>query len=403
MALSLAKPKVILSESSSPFSSFPRKRESTSFSTLSLDEAWRNPGNKNRFMDCGAGAPPPELRCPPNDLFSKAKSMETLNRLFSVAHISPPMVCSNLVLAQKYPLSIKGISGCIELPKPATNESRREGGRLLLEAPESYSKPEQDKEVRWGYAAYLKSHQCGIEHAYIYFDVPRNEQRKQANEIHQGLPEWRNNFVGYVGLLTKHALYEDVVIQNYEQLAAQLFTFSDTGEKIRPHDQTPLNILFVVGNPDVAVTPSILAHASAIASDPMPSEYRLQLAAYDAFGRRNYRQAIVETAAAAEICLTSAIAQKFQQDGVSYGTKLLERFRMLSGRFELARILQLQLPALDFKTLLVEPRNDVMHKGATADNAIAKKAIDSCDQLLCSLTPIPPPRTGQIDKNTPCT
>jgi len=298
------------------------------------------------------------------------------------------MVCSNSVLAQKYPLSIKGISGYIELPKPATNDSRREGNSLLLEPPESYSKPEQDKEVRWGYASYLKAHQCGVERVYIYFDVPRNEQRKQANEIHRGLLEWRNNFVGYVELLTKQALYEDVLVQNYEQLSVQLFTFSDTGEKIRPHDQTPLNIFFVVGNPDVAVMPAIIARAAAIASDPMPSEYRLQLASYDAFGRRNYRQAIVETAAAAEICLTSEIAHKFQQDGVSYGTKLLKKFRMLSGRFELARILQLPLPALDFQTLLVEPRNDVMHKGVIADNAIAKKAIDSCNQLLGSLTPM---------------
>jgi len=313
-------------------------------------------------------------------------------RVFSVAHLEGGIPCAESTLGLQLQINVNGVEGRLEMPKAATQESGREGTTPLLTSPESYRRSADDGNVTWGHATFPnKPRVCAVERVFLYFDVPKHQEKLKANALHAGLLTWRNSFVGYLHLLTKYRLYPDILIQDYEQLSVQLFAHLPDGRKIRPHDQTPLKVMIVTGNPDVSVKKEDLVVAARRASSGMPPEYELQLASYQAFARKDHRHAIIETAAAAEICLTSAIAQKLQADGISYGDKLLFRFRMLGGRFELARMLKLVPVNIDFQKLLIDPRNDVMHKGAAPDRATAQKAINCCDDLLASLSPLASP------------
>jgi hypothetical protein len=310
-------------------------------------------------------------------------------RLFSVAHLGEGIPCAESTLGLRLHINVNSVEGWLEMPKPATQESGREGTTPLLASPESYTLSADDKDLLWGHATFPnKPAVCAVQRVFLYFDVPKHLEKAHANTLHAGLLNWRNSFVGHLHLLTKHRLYPDILIQNYEQLSVQLFTHTSDGRKIRPHGQTPLTIMIVTGNPDTSAKEDSLAIAARHASLEIPAEYALQLASYQAFGRKDHRHAIIETAAAAEICLTSAIAQRLQAGGIGYGDKLLSRFRMLGGRFELARMLQIPLGDIDFQKQLIDLRNDVVHKGMAPDHVTAQRAIKCCDDLLAKLSPL---------------
>ena len=105
--------------------------------------------------------------------------------------------------------------------------------------------------------------------------------------------------------------------------------------------------------------------------------------------RRNedYRKAIIEGATALEVCLTARILEEFDTQGISFGEKLLQKFRMLGGRFELIRLIGVSLPEKDYATLVINPRNDVVHRAAFPDKALANQVITEVEELLQLFSP----------------
>jgi len=111
------------------------------------------------------------------------------------------------------------------------------------------------------------------------------------------------------------------------------------------------------------------------------------LEAYRAYAREDYRKSILESATAVELCLTNRIKNEFEVIGLSFGEKLLKKFRMLGGRFELIRLLEIELPEIDYQKLLIDPRNEVVHKAHFPDGSIASKVIEVSEGLLALFSP----------------
>ena len=116
-------------------------------------------------------------------------------------------------------------------------------------------------------------------------------------------------------------------------------------------------------------------------------EYRVLLEAYRAMYLGDYRKAIIESATSAEMALTGGIKRALSEKNVTFGDQLLRKFRMLSGRLELARIVGVTLPNCDFKSHLVDPRNDVIHRAEFASEFRAMNAIKVVDELLSTISP----------------
>ena len=60
---------------------------------------------------------------------------------------------------------------------------------------------------------------------------------------------------------------------------------------------------------------------------------------------------------------------------------------MLSGRFELVRLLGIALPEKDYVTLIVNPRNDVIHRADFPSKALSNQAITEVEELLRLFSP----------------
>jgi hypothetical protein len=115
--------------------------------------------------------------------------------------------------------------------------------------------------------------------------------------------------------------------------------------------------------------------------------YRMLLEAYSARRTEDYRKAIIEAATALEICLTMRILDEFNAQGISFGEKLLQKFRMLGGRFELVKLLDISLPDKDYSTLVINPRNEVIHRASFPDKQLANQVIAEVEELLHLFSP----------------
>jgi len=60
---------------------------------------------------------------------------------------------------------------------------------------------------------------------------------------------------------------------------------------------------------------------------------------------------------------------------------------MLGGRFELIKLLGVALPNKDYEVLVNKPRNDVVHRGAFPNKALANQVVTEVEGLLRLFSP----------------
>ena len=130
-----------------------------------------------------------------------------------------------------------------------------------------------------------------------------------------------------------------------------------------------------------------LGHASE--GDQPPLARALMTTAIRAAVTANWRVAIIDAATAVEVALTAGMATRLSDEASSRVTKaLVDRTRTLGNRVDLARKLGMPLPA-KIKEDLVQPRNSVVHQGATATSADAKAAISAAWTVIHEYDSLP--------------
>lgn len=90
-----------------------------------------------------------------------------------------------------------------------------------------------------------------------------------------------------------------------------------------------------------------------------------------AFFNEDYKKAITVCSPALEAALLTGIEDFAKKKNIYFLEKLLKKYRMLGGYFALANDIDMTLPTQDYKTALVELRNNVVHNGydPTAEEA----------------------------------
>ncbi|RJX34670.1 MAG: hypothetical protein C4531_03600 [Desulfurivibrio sp.] len=208
-----------------------------------------------------------------------------------------------------------------------------------------------------------------------------------TQEIYAAFDSWRRLFEQYVKLLTTQGTRNSISGGDGPGRLELLFEV-DSGIKYISRSTAPILILEISGN-DESLHLEQMKKAALLASKGLSPrlQYRMLLEAYSARRNEDYRKAIIEGATALEVCLTMRILEEFNTQGISFGEKLLQKFRMLGGRFELIRLLGISLPEKDYSTLIINPRNDVIHHAAFPDKALANQVIREVEELLQLFSP----------------
>lgn len=115
-------------------------------------------------------------------------------------------------------------------------------------------------------------------------------------------------------------------------------------------------------------------------------EHRLLNDARMSFAYNDYRKAIIDASAVIEIVLTKKIENELGKYGIAFKNKLLKKFKMLGGKFELIDILGIELPKFN-KADVLEPRNKVAHAGFFPSSKEARTILDIAESLTELFSP----------------
>lgn len=314
-----------------------------------------------------------------------------MKKLYTIISFEPPITCSMDCLGNRETIEISGLEGTLEMPGPPDwSDSPKDPLNIPLAAPhDAVSWKLGNDSIFWGRPTCYPTGMSDIYRVLLTFEVDDELLDDYSEKIRRNLDRWKKLFVDYVELITKQRRYTNIGISKDDGAHYQIFFEADDGKLIRTRNSSVGEIVAIRQDENDALKGQQFKHICRLASRGAPPiEYQLQLDAYRALFNADYRKAIIETAVAAETALTNSIRSKLITSGIGYADQLIEKFRMLGGRLELAKIIQLELPNIDFKSVLVYPRNDVIHRGEYKDASIALSAIKATDALLNKFCPL---------------
>jgi len=311
-------------------------------------------------------------------------------QLFGIIKFEPSLICSKETLGQSVQISVAGNIGKLTLPAlPEWTDNEKDPLHMVLIPPEKANTWKRGEEkLYWGSPVSYPSGESHVRKGLIEFNLTSEQTEQKSQDIYQEFPHWINLFKKYVVLLTKQNTKRNIEVKNNSN-ALELLLDND-GDLSLVSRKKAVEIVVYLSNSDESLHLDELKEACHFASSQfLPRlEYEMLLESYFARENADYRKAIIEAAAALEICLTSRIAEEFIAQKINFGEKLSQKYRMLSGKFELIRLLDIQIPDKDYAALILNPRNQVIHKAIYPDAKLANQVIREVEEILKRFSPI---------------
>ena len=229
---------------------------------------------------------------------------------------------------------------------------------------------------------------ANVTRALIEFKALPDDFEAAAQRIYDNVGRWLYLFEQYVALLTEPKTRSRV--PSATNHADRIEILADDGHELRHiQNDKPRGFTIYMSETDESLHLENLKEACRLSSVGVSPrlEYQLMLEAYSARRNADYRKAIIEAATALEVSLTNRALEEFRTLKISFGTGLLKKFRTLNGRLELVRLLSIPFPEKDYKSLIVDPRNYVVHKADFPGERLTDQVIAEVEQLLRLFSP----------------
>ncbi|MBD3653362.1 hypothetical protein [Kangiella sp.] len=312
-----------------------------------------------------------------------------MRKVLGVLEFTESLYCAADSLGKTTSISFAGIKGKLTLPSlPEFGENEAHPLNKPLLGPEpARTWKRGDELLYWGKPVSYPEVTASVELALLEFSLELDNYDASTQKIYNSSGEWLRIFEDYVKLITKQGT-RNIVFSN--DMPGNLELIFCEGAKFEPVSNNSSTYISVeMSSDDMSLHFDQYENAAKLASQFLQPglQYRMLLESYGARKREDYRKAIIEAASALEVCLTMRIKEEFNAQGISFGEKLLQKFRMLGGRFELASLLGINLPDKDYKSLILNPRNNVIHRAEFPDKGLANQVINEVEELLYLLTP----------------
>lgn len=236
---------------------------------------------------------------------------------------------------------------------------------------------------KWGYLMSYPDMISQINNIIIAF--PSGNEDEICNYIE----EWLNLLFKYCKLISRIIVFNDN--PNKIIIGGPLRLFSIVNNEVikinRTYSSATLNIQ--IKTKENAISLNQLTLAIKLASNrPINLEDELILSAYNELENNNYRKCVIEAGTSLEVLLTKRIEEEFINQNITFGDKLLEKYKTLSGRFELLNALGVRLPTSDYKTKIIKHRNVAVHTGSTLTKETAKEVIKETEKYIDEFYPL---------------
>ncbi|HPK33395.1 MAG TPA: hypothetical protein PK510_13305 [Ottowia sp.] len=321
-------------------------------------------------------------------------------RLYGILELKPSLVCHEDLLGATFAIAVNGIAGNLHIPgSPSKLDALADHLNVPLVPPsDAATWQHRGDPIPWGvrYAVRYPDGHPEVRRVLLTFDVRAEQFQEASIELRNDFNRWLAHLKEVLDLLSKRCLIGPTYhVWDPAPKDLDLFAWGPDGKQKRARGVNVSHVTALSEVPDAVPRHEHFRVACALASSgtPLPSPYQFQLAAYRAFEANDYRKAVVETAVAAEIALTNTIKRRLSSDGLAYAQSIMKKFRMLSGRIELAQAMTLPLPT-NLKDTLVEPRNRVAHQGYEPTIEESRNAICATDEILIAQLPLAPSHSG---------
>jgi hypothetical protein len=316
-----------------------------------------------------------------------------MHNLYSIFEFKFPIGVSKSALGKIYPIKIAGVSGFIHTPhSPLWTENESEPLRRLLTAPEVAIRWKQGCEpIFWGKPnSYPEGDSCLHK---VIFEFNVDDFEFKGKLIYESFISWLNLLLDYIEIMTNQNVRIEQTLNVYGDQFS-LFHLSKEGKRKRISEN--IEIIINLEGWQRNISDVVLSKSCNLASSCLQPKlpYRLYLEANRAFLQKDYRKTLIECGTAIENALTESIIAELIRIGKTedeIGILLNRKCnKTLGGRFNLADS-QLKLDLLqqqyDYRKLLIEPRNEVVHEAKFITRSVARLAIEYTNKLLCEISP----------------
>jgi hypothetical protein len=319
-------------------------------------------------------------------------SLTTSTRtVYGIAWFAEAIACARDVLGHRQVISIGGVEGTIEFPSlPVWSNAESDPLNMSLIAPDAAKTWKRGGEpIWWGRPTSYPAGDSSVNCVLLEFVIEESELKKVANKIRDAFMQWRSTFDEFLELITKQRRTRAIEVTG-EVSGLHMFYRDAQDNHVWAYDDNSMHVTITSSREDTRLKLAQLKQiCSLCSSNTRPSlEYLLQLDAYRAFRRADYRKAVIDSATAAEVVLTKAIIKRCDETGQK-AKKLLKKpgNTTLGGRHALASTLAVPLPDFDLRKLVIKPRNDAVHEGKAMIKSTATQAVRAVDELLTLLNP----------------
>lgn len=292
---------------------------------------------------------------------------------------SKGILCKREIIGKSFKATVSGIN--IELFFPTANENiskaeiSEKGFPELLPPTIGKRWIRGDKSIYWGSIMQYPKLHILVEKVAVKISCEDGKEEETTEKVYSTITEWDYAFVCFIELVTKQVLFEEINIPK-KQCQLEILYYDNY--------RSAGTIYGIMHSDDSFASDDIIKQAINFANSgkELFLEYQMLLSAYKARKRKQYRQAILDGCSAMEICLNKYI-KKFCAEKDMDPDILLRKYRFLGDKFKLVKQLDANFPNLEYESLIVTPRNNLMHNNMLyPDNNTVCSLLKSVEDFL---------------------
>ena len=285
------------------------------------------------------------------------------------------ILCKKEVLGKIYDCVIAGIKAQVCFPQfPIIDaEAPVVGIFTNLLPPEIGTRWKRGEEtLLWGEPFIYPDGDSSVRLLALYIECEKAQVNDYARKIYAAIEKWTNAFINHLVLETKQS------IRGYESTDQYPKIVELMDDKYIPEERT-INISFRLSDNESYASEKNIIRAIAFADSgkEMLLEYQMLLSAYEAIQFGENRRAILDACSAMEITIVNQINEYCISKGVPSDI-LINKYRYLGERLELLKKIGCSYPDEDYKGIVVDPRNALMHNKEINPTDVTTDELVAC-------------------------
>ena len=268
------------------------------------------------------------------------------------------ILCKKEVLGKTYEGIIAGIKVQICFPQFPVVDKKNPiigiGNPLL--PPEIARKWRRGNEtLSWGKPlTYPEGNSC-VELLALSIECAKEQVSDYAQRIYASIQKWFDAFISHLILDTKQSTERNENSNLYNSILELMDDTYISENKV-------INIFVRFSDVEMYASEKNIIKAISFASSgkELLLEYQMLLSAYEAIQSNQNRRAILDACSAMEITMVNQINQYCQSKEIPSDI-LINKYRFLGERIELLKRIGCSLPDDDYKAIVVDPRNALIH------------------------------------------